>query len=54
MRDRREDAQGQIAAPRQLLESFVLNHKRVGLDTLTSRQEGILSLAGQRALRHEG
>jgi hypothetical protein len=47
MRDRREGAQGQIAAPRQLLESFVLNHKRVGLDTLTSRQERILSLAGQ-------
>jgi DNA-binding NarL/FixJ family response regulator len=40
-------AEGQIAAPRQLLEYLVFNDKPVDLDTLSSRQKEILGLVGE-------
>jgi DNA-binding NarL/FixJ family response regulator len=40
-------AEGQIAAPRQLLEYLVFNDKPVDLDALSSRQKEILGLVGE-------
>jgi DNA-binding NarL/FixJ family response regulator len=40
-------ADGQIAAPRQLLEYLVFNDKPVDLDALSSRQKEILGLVGE-------
>ena len=40
-------AEGQIAAPRQLLEYLVFNDKPIELDALSSRQREILDLVGE-------